>query len=138
MTLVGGSGENVVSGGASVLAELGPVSYADADGDGAEEALVIVECSWAGADSDTGLLAAVYRAGAGGQPEQVGNHLTLAHTRTPTVEGLSLTVDMDVYHPDDAHCCPSEGARQVWRFDGAAFQLESSDEIAPPRASSTP
>ena len=48
--------------------------------------------------------------------------------------GLTATVTVDVYAPNDAACCPSGGARQQWRFDGAQFRLVVSTAIPPPGA----
>jgi hypothetical protein len=134
VTLSGGSATVPQGAGARLDVSLGPVSYADADGDGDEDAIVTLRCSRAGADVDTGALAAAYRAGADGRPEPIGAPQALEHVHDLSAGGLTVTVTVDVYAADDPHCCPSSGAEQTWAFDGQDFRLQSNRTIPPPGA----
>jgi hypothetical protein len=133
MTLSGGQGRNPIPGGAFIDAWLDDVVYVDVDNDGDEEAVVLVGCQFDGAGVGNGLLAAVFEADADGQPQLLGEPLTLEHPYESSLDGATLTVRRDVYADTDPSCCPSSAVEEVWRFDGSAFERELTRDL-PPRS----
>ena len=136
--LRGGVASLPVSDGVTHEVRLEAVGYGDADGDGDEDAVIMLKCIFLGADSDNSGLVRAYRATAGGGFEQIGNQHLFEYPEEPngatSSSGLSVTLDLDLYDADDGLCCPSTGARQTWRFDGTNFVLTNSTPISPPGA----
>jgi hypothetical protein len=128
--LHGGSAQLPIGPGSRYEVSLGPVGYGDADGDGHEDAVLLLRCDFVGATSDSTSQLRAYRATDGGSLEQVGSSQDVGHVINATTDGLRLTVDVDVFEPTDPACCPSSSARQVWRFDGRRFVLDQSTTIA--------
>jgi hypothetical protein len=131
VTLSGGRATVPLGSSARLDVYLGPVGYADADGDGDEDAIVSVRCDFVGADADSGALVAAYRAGPGGEPEPIGSPRTFEHVQSLSVSGLTVTVTVDRYDADDPACCPSSRVQQTWVFDGQAFRLQGSVTLPP-------
>lgn len=113
---------------------LGPVGYADADGDGDDDAVVVLRCVFAGGSTDSNAQLRAYGVGDDGRLAQIGASQLLEHDGEATVDGLTSTVTRLVFGPDDAACCPSSAVREVWRFDGGRFQLIDSTSLPPPAA----
>ena len=136
-TLLGGEASLPAGAGATHEVSLGAVGYGDVDGDGADDAVLLLRCHFVGAGVDSSGELRAYRARPDGGIEQIGAGHLFEHPREPqaaTAEALRITVDLDVYADTDPLCCPSSGAREVWRFDGSGFVRESSTPIAPPGA----
>jgi hypothetical protein len=114
---------------------LGAVSYADAEGDGDEDALVLLQCTFIGAETDSTLQLRVYGMGSGGEASLIGSPQDLENYQNSSVEGMTATVVVDQYAGGVPDCCPTSRAREVWRFDGSAFVLESSTQIPQPGTS---
>jgi hypothetical protein len=114
---------------------LGPVGYADAAGDGDEEALVLLHCTFVGAEVDTSLQLRVYGIDAGGQVGPIGSPQIFEHDQEALVDGMTATITIDRHRVGDPACCPSDRFREVWRFDGSAFVTVSSTQIPQPGAS---
>ncbi|HEY7068895.1 MAG TPA: hypothetical protein VH479_02225 [Acidimicrobiales bacterium] len=113
---------------------LGAVGYADADGDGEEDALVSLQCTFIGAETDSTLQLRVYGIGAGGGAELIGSPKDLEHDANSSIEGMTATVILDRPGEGDPICC-SDRFREVWRFDGSGFVLDSSTQVPQPGAS---
>ena len=98
----------------------------DLDGDGADEAAVVLAAS-SGGSGTFDYLAVVGRAGDG----RVDNLVTVAlgdrvQIRDARIEGGQLLVDLVTAGPDDAACCPGELVRWGWTLaDGRLDQVVS-------------
>jgi hypothetical protein len=112
---------------------LGAVGYADGDGDGEEDALVLLHCTFIGWETDSTLQLRAYGIDAGGQAELIGTPEELRHDANSSVEGMTATVTLDRPRSGEPTCC-SYRFREVWRFDGSRFVLDSSTEIPQPGA----
>jgi hypothetical protein len=133
--LRGGSARLPIGPGSYYEVRLGPVGYADVDGDGDEDAVLVLHCDFVGADSDTSAQLRAYQTTADGAIEQIGTSLAIEHETAASADGARITVDVDKYGPTDPLCCPSSTAREVWRFDGRRFVLERSTPITTPGVS---
>lgn len=114
---------------------LGAVGYADVDGDGDDDAVVVLRCTFAGASTDTNAQLRAYGLDDDGRLEQIGASQLLEHDRETTIDGLTATVTRLVFGPEDPACCPSSAVREVWRFGGGRFELVDSSPLPPPGAS---
>lgn len=119
-TSVGIVGE--LSDRAGAAGEVAPerVHFEDLTGDGAEEAVVILESGGTLGDLGAGIYQAV-----NGEPvlaffASAGGHVEVRAGAMVTQEG--------VYAAGDAECCPSQLRELSYGWDGAAF-VELSDEI---------
>jgi hypothetical protein len=125
VTLSGGSASLSGGTGVTLAVSLDAVSYADADSDGDEDAVLLLRCDFMGASSDQSGVLRAYRATDGGGIEQIGSSRELAHPRSPygsaSASGLSITVVVEIFGPEDGLCCPSSAARETWTFGGGAF-----------------
>jgi hypothetical protein len=124
---LGSSGENVYD------ISLGPVGYADADGDGDEDAVLLLRCQVTAATQNNAAQLRAYRATSGGGIEQIGSSQLIEHDLPgPTADGLSITVEHDEFAAGDADCCPSGRFQEIWTFGGGAFEKTFSTPIAFP------
>ena len=129
-----GSAQLPIGSGSHYEVDLGAVGYADADGDGDgdEDALLLLRCTFAGADTDNTAQLRAYRATGDGSIEQIGTSQVIEHVFSATAEGQRITVVVEKYEAGDAACCPSSAAREVWRFDGRQFVLEQTTPTSTP------
>jgi hypothetical protein len=133
-SLSGGTARLPIGDGAFYVVDLGPVGYADVDGDADDDAVVLLRCTFAGASTDNNVQLRAYRVGSDGQLEQVGPSQLVEHVHEATADGPTVTVTADKYGADDPACCPSAGAREVWRFDDGRFVMIDTTPIPPPGA----
>jgi hypothetical protein len=141
VTLSGGSASIPIETNVTYDVALEAVGYGDADGDGDEDAVVFLSCTFNGQKQTSGGLIRVYRATPDGGIEQIGSTRTfgvptyeLYETSTSdatSASGLSITVDLVVFADGDASCCPSSAVRETWTFNGSAFDKTGS---TPPRS----
>jgi hypothetical protein len=124
---LGSSGENIYD------ISLGPVGYADADGDGDEDAVLMLRCQVTAATQNNAAQLRAYRATSGGGIEQIGSSKVIEHDQPdPTADGLSITVERVEYATGDPDCCPSKQFQEIWTFNGSAFEKTFSTPIAFP------
>jgi hypothetical protein len=133
--LRGGSAQLSIGSGSHYEVDLGPVGYADADGDGDEDAVLLLRCTFAGASTDNNAQLRAYRVTGDGSIEQIGTPQVIEHDFSATAEGQRITVVVEKYEAGDAACCPSSAAREVWRFDGSRFVM---DQTTPATTPNTP
>jgi hypothetical protein len=134
-TLSGGVADLPAGDGVTHQVHLDAVGYGDADGDGDEDAVVMLGCSFLGTSTGNSGVLRAYQATADGSIEQIGSSHLFEHPRapagTPTAAGLSITVHLDVFAPTDGMCCPSSAVNETWRFDGTDFVLTGSTPAQP-------
>jgi hypothetical protein len=131
-TLNGGTAR-LSSGGNTYDVTLGPVGYADADGDGDEDAVLLLGCKVTAATQDDSAQLRAYRTTSGGGIEQIGSSQLVEHIQPdPTADGLSITVERVEYADADPDCCPSMRFQEIWTFDGGAFEKTFSTPVAFP------
>lgn len=126
-----------VSGGRSQVLDLAQltqlvvnpnVAYADLDGNGAEEAVVHVTCTYGanGAEDTVDVWGLE-----GDEPVVLGSideaPTSLESELPPKVEGVEAAGDQVVvtwsqYADDDPNCCPSQRAEVTYAFDGEALE----------------
>jgi len=111
-------GRNLVKGeysSGNYGSELGTVKYLDFDGDGKEEALVVVDYSQeaAGTNWSQHYFVFAYRNGAAQQIFHDSRYKSSGFR----LSGKSLIVEAPFWKDNDAHCCPSlaETATYSWR-----------------------
>lgn len=106
-----------------IVAGLEPVVYDDFDGDGDEDALVVLFAHHQMAES-AAAWAAVYRVGANGQPEIVGTPLRITDNvmelRAPSGRRITAIVYLDPVNLGAKH-------QRTWEFDGSSFALVADD-----------
>lgn len=115
-------GQNLVKGeysAGSYGSELGTVKYLDFDGDGAEEALVVVFYSQeaAGVYAEEHYYVFAYRNGAA---QQIF-HESRYKGRGIRVSGKSLIITAPFWKDTDGHCCPSLTEISTYRWRGNGF-----------------
>jgi hypothetical protein len=102
-----------------IVAGLEPVVYDDFDGDGDEDALVVLFAHHQMAEL-AAAWAAVYRIGANGQPEIVGTPLRITDNimelQPPSGRRITAIVYLDPVNLGAKH-------QRTWEFDGNAFHL---------------
>jgi hypothetical protein len=131
-TLQGGMANLPAGSGVTHEVSLGPVGYADIDGDGGDDAMLLLRCVFVGASTDSTAQLRAYRATGGGSIEQIGASQLIEHDFSATADGRRITVVVEKFEPGDAMCCPSSAASEVWRFDGSGFVLEDSTPTTTP------
>ena len=122
-------GESFVPGGASrprVLLVPGFWLSGDLDGDGAPEAIVLLDASSGGSGTDV-YLAALGRDARGRVVERgtarVGNRVQV---RRASFDGDRVVLDVVQAGPTDAMCCPGEKATRIFGLEGKALvEVES-------------
>jgi hypothetical protein len=134
-TLIGGTARLPDTVETHYEVTLAAVGYADAEGDGDEDALVLLQCTFVGPETDDSLQLRVYRIAADGQAAMIGSPKDLEGYENSSVEGMTATVVVDKYPGGIPDCCPTSRAREVWRFDGSAFVLMDSAEVPRPGVS---
>jgi hypothetical protein len=102
-----------------LVAQLEPIAYGDFDGDGAEDALVVLFAHHQMAES-AAAWAAVYQVGANGQPEIVGTPLVITDNvyEIQPPSGRRITA---IVYEDPVNL----GARRqrTWEFSGSKFNI---------------
>jgi len=118
-------GEPFAAGGAS-RPSVGLVAHfrlrGDLDGDGVEEATVLL---W---ESSGGSGTRLYLAAAGRRNQHAENLATAfigdrVQVRSGRVSGNRIILDLIQAGPDDAACCPTQRATKTWALDSGEFSL---------------
>jgi hypothetical protein len=143
VTLSGGAATLTVDAGVTYEVTLESVGCGDADGDGDEDAVVFLNCTFDGGNSHnpSGLMGA-YRATPGGGIEQIGGtqafgsptyslYIRSGASVASSASDLSITVDLVVHADGDPTCCPSSGVTETWTFTGGAFSKTGSTPFTP-------
>lgn len=110
-------------GDALNYADLRSVKYADLDGDGAEEAFVVVQGQTAGS-SGAYLTAFVY-AWRNGRAEQIWSQCE--ENSAVSLKGKAIRFTHPEWKDDDAHCCFSYVTTDTYRWKGSAIVLVSTN-----------
>jgi hypothetical protein len=113
-------GEPFVEGGASrpTVAFMEPYASGDLDGDGVNDAAVLLVESSGGSGSFVYLAAVLNR---DGRPENVATLLLgdRAQVQSLTIEAGQIVAHMVTHGPDDPLCCPSQEVTQVYELQGS-------------------
>lgn len=97
-------------------------AFGDLNGDGADDAVVVLGHNTGGTGTFLHLVAMVNE---GGDPQQVA--ITLLGDRTPVhtlaIEDGAIVVDLMTHAENDPMCCPTQRARQVYQLETDALAL---------------
>jgi hypothetical protein len=102
-------------------ADLGSVEYVDFDGDGKEEAFVVIKGQTAG--SSNGYLAAYVFADRGGSAKQIWTQCE--ENSVAVLQGRSILFTRPEWVGDDAHCCFSYQTTDTYGWKGSEIALIS-------------
>ncbi|HVF55737.1 MAG TPA: hypothetical protein VM934_06280 [Pyrinomonadaceae bacterium] len=103
-------------------ADLGSVKYVDFDGDGKEEAFVVIKGSTSTAAGDAFLSAYVF-AYQNGAARQIWSKCN--ENSTAVLRGRSILFTYNEYVGEDAHCCPSYLTTNTYGWKNSAIALIS-------------
>lgn len=125
-TIVLRKGRNMVKGEyteGEYGSELNLLRYIDFDGDGKEEAFVVIYTSQevAGAYWEQDYFVFTYRDGA---PIQIFHEYAYKPSGV-RITGRSIVIDMPFWRENDPHCCPSAIETSIYRWRGAGFARAS-------------
>ena len=122
-------GEPFVEGGASrlVVTLVEPVAFGDLDGDGVEDAAVILAANAGGSGTFISLEAVRNE---GGEPVHLATYPLGDRVRIESlaIEGGQIVLDMITHGPDDPMCCPTQLVRNVYALEGDTL-IEVSSEV---------
>ncbi len=122
-------GEPFVEGGASrpIVTLVEPVAFGDLDGDGVEDAAVVLAANAGGSGTFISLEAVRNE---GGEPVHVATYSLgdRARIESLAIEGGQIVLEMITHGPDDPLCCPTQRARNVYALEGDAL-IEVSSEV---------
>lgn len=102
-------------------AELSSVKYVDFDGDGREEAFVII--SWTTSGSAGGGIDTFVFASQNGSAQPIWSKCN--ERASAALKGRSIFFTYPEYVGDDAHCCPSYITTDTYSWKGAGFTRTS-------------
>jgi len=126
-------GEPFVEGGASrpTVNLTDPHAFGDLNGDGVDDAVVVLVERSGGSGSFVYLAAMINQDGA---PENVATQSLgdRAQVRSITIAGSDISVDMVTHGPDDPMCCPTQAVRNVYALQGDILAEVSSEVIGTP------
>jgi len=131
ITLTNGryEGKPFVEGGASrpVVTLVEPVAFGDLDGDGVEDAAVILAANAGGSGTFISLEAVRNE---GGEPVHLANYLLgdRAQIESLAIEGGQIVLEMITHGPKDPMCCPTQLVRNVYALEGDTL-IEMSSEV---------
>jgi len=112
-------GEPFVEGGASrpTVLFIEPYALGDLNGDGAEDAAVLLVENSGGSGSFVYLAAVVNK---DGKPENAATTLLedRAQVKSLTIANGKITVEMVTHGPEDPRCCPSQEETRVYKLEG--------------------
>jgi uncharacterized lipoprotein YbaY len=122
-------GEPFVEGGASrpVVILVEPVAFGDLDGDGVEDAAVILAANAGGSGTFISLEAVRNE---GGQPVHLASYLLgdRVQIESLAVEGGQITLEMITHGPDDPMCCPTQKVIKTFTLQDEQL-IETSSEV---------
>jgi heat shock protein HslJ len=124
-------GEPFVEGAASrpTVTLIEPYAFGDLDGDGTEDASLLLVESSGGSGSFVYLAAMLNQ---DGQPVNAATHFLSdrARPQAMTIAGGIITIDMVAHGPEDPMCCPSLRVIETYQLQGEALSLLSREEKA--------
>jgi len=125
----GYEGDPFVEGGASrpIVILVEPVAFGDLDGDGVEDAAVILAANAGGSGTFISLEAVRNE---GGEPVHVATYSLgdRARIESLAIEGGQIVLEMITHGPDDPLCCPTQLVRNVYALEGDTL-IEVSSEV---------
>jgi hypothetical protein len=117
-------GEPFVEGGASrpMVTFVEPMALGDLDGDGVDDAAVLLVENSGGSGSFVYLAAILNR---GGKPENIATQLLgdRVQVQSLTIESGKIVVEALTHSPDDAMCCPTQESTQTYELQGNELVL---------------
>lgn len=132
VTLTNGryEGEPYVEGGATrlVITLISPFAFGDLDGDGADDAAVILVANPGGSGTFYSLEAVRNESG---EPVQLASYSLgdRAQIRSLAIEGGQVTLQMVTHGPDDPMCCPTQIVRNTYALEGGKLVEKGSEVI---------
>ena len=124
-------GEPFVEGGASrlVVTLVEPVAFGDLDGDGVEDAAVILAANAGGSGTFISLEAVRNE---GGEPVHLATYPLGDRVRIESlaIEGGQIVLEMITHGPDDPLCCPTQQVVQTYALRGDELVQISSQVIS--------
>jgi heat shock protein HslJ len=134
ITLTNGryEGKPFVEGGASrlVVTLIEPVAFGDLDGDGVEDAAVILAANAGGSGTFISLEAVRNE---GGEPVHLASYPLGDRVRIESlaIEGGQILLEMITHGPDDPMCCPTQQVVQTYALREGELEQTSSQVISP-------
>jgi heat shock protein HslJ len=123
-------GEPFVEGGASrpTVAFINVYAFGDLNGDGLDDAVVVLVENSGGSGSFVYLAAVLNR---GGNPENVAMQFLgdRGQVQSLTIAEGEITVNLATHSPDDPMCCPSQQEVQVYALQGNGLVQLSTSEL---------
>lgn len=113
-----------------------PPSYGDADGDGGEDAVIVM--TWSGGGSGQFSEALVYRLSADGSPAVIGT-ITGGDRGDGGLISVAVetagevNIERNLSESGDGACCPSKIVSEVWQWRGGTFKQDESRRSVRPR-----
>jgi heat shock protein HslJ len=124
-------GEPFVEGGASrlVVTLVEPVAFGDLDGDGIDDAAVILAANAGGSGTFLSLEA---MGNEGGEPAHRATYPLgdRAQIESLAIESGQIVLEMVTHGPDDPMCCPTQRAEQTYVLQGDELVQTSSQVIS--------
>jgi heat shock protein HslJ len=123
-------GEPYVEGGASrlVVTLISPLAFGDLDGDGVDDAAVILVANPGGSGTFYSLEAVRDESG---EPAHLASHSLgdRAQIRSLAIEGGQIALEMVTHGPDDPMCCPTQIVRNTYALEGGELVEKGSEAI---------
>ncbi len=125
-----------------IQSKLLQTAFGDLNGDGVEDALVVLATNTGGSGTFFDLIALLNQAG---QPIQVANTSlgdrqvinSLRIDNTPAIKG-QIILDYLTQGPKDGLCCPSQHMLSTYKLEGGLLSLSSQQILADPNVQATP
>jgi heat shock protein HslJ len=123
-------GEPYVEGGASrlVVTLISPLAFGDLDGDGVDDAAVILVANPGGSGTFYSLEAVRNE---GGEPVHLASYALgdRAKIRSLAIQDGQIALEMVTHGPDDPMCCPTQIVRNTYALENGALVERESEAI---------